>query len=71
MDGLSFVAFTVEALRYAKRHPEQRLGQACFNALTWCRGGDFAGSVGKDPFYIPNKDTDTLCAWFDDVARAW
>lgn len=60
--------FVTATLGYAERHPEQRLGKACVNSLSYMRGNRFTRTLSTDP---SNADVPALRKWFTEVESRW
>lgn len=67
---MTFNQFVDAAIAYARRHPEQRFGQACMNALRWNRPSLF-GRVGLDIWECTKSDDAAIFAWFYELEQMW
>lgn len=67
---MNFDGFVDAAIAYSRNHPEQRFGQACMNALLWCRA-DLAKRVGIDIWECTSSQDPAVFAWFYEVQQLW
>lgn len=67
---MTFDEFIIAAVAYARRHPEQRIGQACMNALRWCNERVYHQTT-LDVWEVEDYRTPDLLAWFEEVERLW
>lgn len=67
---MTFDHFIEVAFEYARRHPKQRFGQACMNALRWNRA-DLWGKVGIDIWEAYSPNNPAVFHWFYELEQLW
>jgi len=59
--------FITECINYARKHPEQRFGQACMNALRLLKGPEAMRAVQTDIWEISDPQHPSVLRWFQEV----
>ena len=69
--GMTFDDFVTEALEYARRHREQRFGQACTNALRYVRPELSRTLALPDVWEVTDPRTPIMGVWFTMLEGEW